>query len=125
MIQVDRYEANRSQWPTPMPMPMRPMGPNGPPRRVMPRPPPPPPSSTSTTVSRREEVVTEGEMNYLMRVNFSEELEKVKSTTLTDLLTKYTNMTDVSGEFLTILENLGDSDFDADYGSDTSSEIDD
>lgn len=91
--------------------------------------PPPPPGLRSFPGPRKGEIVdlsseydiSEKEDEQLMFVNFVEELEKIKTATVADLLRKFTTLKDVTdedslGEFLAV-----DSDYDSDDSGSTSS----
>lgn len=64
------------------------------------------PAPHATDASREEAKLTDEEWMQLTFVNYVEELEKAKSVTLTDLLSKFTHLKDVSSTY------LDDADFD-------------
>lgn len=92
-------------------------------------PPPPPPGGGSFPAPRRVPIIdwrskfeiSEKEDEQLMFVDFVEELEKIKTATVADLLRKLTTLKDVEdedslGDFLAV-----DSDYDSDDSTSTSS----
>lgn len=107
--------------PPPPPMmgrgiPVTPMPPPGVPNWVV-----PPKGCVQIVHSRTKNDITEKEDEQLMFVDFVEELEKIKTATVADLLRKFTTLKDVVdeeslGEFLAV-----DSDYDSDGSTSTSS----
>lgn len=103
----------------------------GPPPPSFPGPPPPPPPGGRSFPAPRRVVpvidwrskfeISEKEDEQLMFVDFVEELEKIKTATVADLLRKLTTLKDVEdedslGNFLAV-----DSDYDSDDSTSTSS----
>ncbi|KAI3394093.1 hypothetical protein diail_3217 [Diaporthe ilicicola] len=75
----------------------------------------------SRIVDIDEDDITEKEDEQMMFVDFVEELEKAKTTTVADLLTKFTNLKDIPDEDC-LADFLGtDSDYDSDGSTSTSS----